>query len=220
VDTAPLKALHILGALVVALILHGIFLWIGWDWTRWPINALFGIYVVMILFSPKASAIPFSKVAKDRLDAYIAYCFLKRKPVNWKEYTVLEVAQWTSQLPYPVDIMAAYTRLKQEEQKRKLGKKFESAPKPLRRSVVLIHWMAGWFTISSKQSVSELLNAVSANGLFFLTHYAAIDKQTGQAVAIGMSAPGVLADASEMTGLPKDCFELRQISREEWAGFG
>jgi len=37
-----------------------------------------------------------------------------------------------------------------------------------------------------------------------------------QTAAIGMSAPGVLADASEKTRLPKDCFELRQISREEF----
>ena len=50
----------------------------------------------------------------------------------------------------------------------------------------------------------------------FDLNYAAIDKQTGQIVAIGGSAPGVLADASERTGLPKDCFELRQISREEY----
>ena len=32
-------------------------------------------------------------------------------------------------------------------------------------------------------------------------------------VATGTSAPGVLADASEKTGLPKDCFELRQINQ-------
>jgi len=50
----------------------------------------------------------------------------------------------------------------------------------------------------------------------FDLYYAAIDKQTRQTVAVGMSAPGVLADASERTGLPKDCFELRQIRREEW----
>jgi hypothetical protein len=31
-----------------------------------------------------------------------------------------------------------------------------------------------------------------------------------------MSASGVLADASEKTGLPKDCFDLRRISREEF----
>jgi hypothetical protein len=47
-------------------------------------------------------------------------------------------------------------------------------------------------------------------------HYAAIDKQTGQIVAVEMSAPGVLADVSEKTGLPKDCFEVRQISRQEY----
>jgi hypothetical protein len=49
----------------------------------------------------------------------------------------------------------------------------------------------------------------------FDLYYAAVDKQTGQTIAVGMSAPGVLADASEKTGLPKDCFELRRISREQ-----
>jgi hypothetical protein len=50
----------------------------------------------------------------------------------------------------------------------------------------------------------------------FDLYYAAVDKQTGQIVAIGMSAPSALADASERTGLPKDCFELQRISREEY----
>jgi hypothetical protein len=47
-------------------------------------------------------------------------------------------------------------------------------------------------------------------------YYAAIDKQTGQTVAVGESSPGVLADASEKTGLPRDCFELQQISKQEY----
>jgi hypothetical protein len=51
----------------------------------------------------------------------------------------------------------------------------------------------------------------------FELYYAAIDKQTGQMVATGMSAPGVLADASEKTGLPKDCFELRGLAGRMWA---
>jgi hypothetical protein len=50
----------------------------------------------------------------------------------------------------------------------------------------------------------------------FDLYNAATDKQTGQTVAVGTSAPGVLADASERTGLPKDCFELRKISREDY----
>jgi hypothetical protein len=45
----------------------------------------------------------------------------------------------------------------------------------------------------------------------FDLYYAAIDRQTGAVAAVGESAPGVLADASEKTGLPKDCFELRRI---------
>jgi hypothetical protein len=47
----------------------------------------------------------------------------------------------------------------------------------------------------------------------------ACDKQSGEIIAIGMSAPAVLADASEETGLPKDCFALHQVSREEYEGF-
>lgn len=53
----------------------------------------------------------------------------------------------------------------------------------------------------------------------FEIYYSAVDKQTGQTVAIGMSAPSVLADASEKMGLPKDCFEVREISREEYKRF-
>ncbi len=55
----------------------------------------------------------------------------------------------------------------------------------------------------------------------FDIYYTAVDKQTGQAAAIGMSAPAVLADASEKTGLPKGCFELRgcccAVSDPVWA---
>jgi hypothetical protein len=50
----------------------------------------------------------------------------------------------------------------------------------------------------------------------FDLYYAAVISRPGQTITVGMSAPGVLADASEGTGLPKDCFELRQISREDW----
>jgi hypothetical protein len=37
-----------------------------------------------------------------------------------------------------------------------------------------------------------------------------------KAVAVSYSAPGVLADASEVTGLPRDHFEVHEISK---AGF-
>jgi hypothetical protein len=47
-------------------------------------------------------------------------------------------------------------------------------------------------------------------------YYAAIDKVTGETVAVSESAVGVLAEAAEKTGLPRDCFEVRQISREEY----
>jgi hypothetical protein len=47
----------------------------------------------------------------------------------------------------------------------------------------------------------------------------AFDKHSGEIVAIGKSASCVLADASEKAGLPKDCFEPRWVSREEFEGF-
>ncbi len=50
----------------------------------------------------------------------------------------------------------------------------------------------------------------------FEVYYAAVDKAKGETVAVGFSAPGVFAKASEKTGLPKDCFEVHQISREEY----
>jgi hypothetical protein len=50
----------------------------------------------------------------------------------------------------------------------------------------------------------------------FDVYFAAVEKQTGKTIAVGMSAPGVLADASEKTRLPRDCFKLRQISKEEF----
>jgi hypothetical protein len=46
----------------------------------------------------------------------------------------------------------------------------------------------------------------------------ACDKQSGDIIAIGMSAQGALDDASEKTGLPKDCFVLHNVSLEEYEG--
>jgi len=39
-----------------------------------------------------------------------------------------------------------------------------------------------------------------------------------KAVAVGYSAPGVIADASEVTGLARDNFEVHEISKEEFEG--
>ena len=50
----------------------------------------------------------------------------------------------------------------------------------------------------------------------FECHYAAVDKTTGEAVAVSESAVGVLADAAEKTGLPRDCFEVHEINRDEY----
>jgi hypothetical protein len=37
-----------------------------------------------------------------------------------------------------------------------------------------------------------------------------------KAVAVSYSPMGVLADASEITGLPRDTFEIHEISKEEF----
>ena len=63
---------------------------------------------------------------------------------------------------------------------------------------------------------TKAMSAFGSPAPKFELYLAAVDKQTGRIASVGMSAPGVLADASEKTGLPKDCFELRQISREEY----
>jgi hypothetical protein len=63
------------------------------------------------------------------------------------------------------------------------------------------------------------MNAFGPSPPEFDSNYAAINKQTGEIVAVGMSAPGVLADASEKTGLPRDCFQRRQISKDEYERF-
>jgi hypothetical protein len=50
----------------------------------------------------------------------------------------------------------------------------------------------------------------------FEYYYTAVDKKTGETVALSEIAVGVLADAAEKTGLPRDCFEVHQISRKEY----
>ncbi len=41
-----------------------------------------------------------------------------------------------------------------------------------------------------------------------------------KAVAVSYSPVGVLADASEITGLPRDTFEVHEISKAEFEGLG
>ncbi len=55
----------------------------------------------------------------------------------------------------------------------------------------------------------------------FNYHYKACRKgdATAKAVAVSYSSAGVLADASEITGLPRDNFEVREITREEFEEF-
>jgi hypothetical protein len=50
----------------------------------------------------------------------------------------------------------------------------------------------------------------------FEYYYSAINKTTGELVAVSERAVGVLADAAEKTGLPRDCFQVHQISQEEY----
>jgi len=45
------------------------------------------------------------------------------------------------------------------------------------------------------------------------------DDPSGKAVTVNQSAVRALADASEITGLPRDNFEVRKITREEFEGF-
>jgi hypothetical protein len=106
------KALHILVAWLVAVALYGLFHLLGWNWLPgWPLGILTGIYTVSILFSPASNPVPFSRTANDRLDAYYAHCLLKGKEPSQKEYAVTDCRVWQSELPYPVDIMAAYFRM-------------------------------------------------------------------------------------------------------------
>jgi hypothetical protein len=60
----------------------------------------------------------------------------------------------------------------------------------------------------------RFLDSLSFTGFRYFS--AAVGKQKGQAIVVGMSVPCVLADGSNPTGLPKDCPEVYQISREEY----
>ena len=101
------KALHIIVALVISLILFGMFHWVGWDWTEWPIRILFSIYFVAILFSPRTNPVPLSRGANDRYDAYMVYCFMVGKKPSPRE----DPNEWIPKLPYPIEVMAAFRRL-------------------------------------------------------------------------------------------------------------
>ena len=102
------KVLHIVGALVIWLILCGIFLFLRWDWlVHLPLSFVFVIYVAMILRSAKTNPVPFSRAANDNLDAYLVYCSIIGKRPSAKE----EDDAWIPKLPYSVAVMAAFRRL-------------------------------------------------------------------------------------------------------------
>ncbi len=102
------KALHIVGALIVLLVLSAIFHLIGWEWTFMPLSLVFVIYVSMVLFlSPNTNPVPFSRAANDKLDAYLVYCSVIGKQPSSKE----EDNAWIPKLPYSIEVMAAFRRL-------------------------------------------------------------------------------------------------------------
>jgi hypothetical protein len=74
-------------------------------------NILFGLYTLNILISRGSNPLPLTRAATERHEAYIAYCNLIGQPPSLKEYAVLDVDKWLSQLPYPVDILSAYYRI-------------------------------------------------------------------------------------------------------------
>jgi hypothetical protein len=100
------KALHIIIAFVVMIILRVLFHWIGWDWAGWPISILFIIYAGAILFSPRSNPVPLSRAANERYDAYVIYCTLSGKEPSLKE----DDSTWIPKLPYPMAVMAAFRR--------------------------------------------------------------------------------------------------------------
>jgi hypothetical protein len=50
----------------------------------------------------------------------------------------------------------------------------------------------------------------------FHYYFSAVAETTAETVAVSESAVGVFADAAEKTGLPRDCFEVHEISRDEY----
>jgi hypothetical protein len=61
----------------------------------------------MVLFSPSANPVPFSRAANDKLDAYLVYCSVIGKQPSPKE----EDNAWIPKLPYSIEVMAAFRRL-------------------------------------------------------------------------------------------------------------
>jgi hypothetical protein len=74
-------------------------------------NILFGLYTLNILISRSSNPLPLTRAATERHEAYIVSCHLIGRTPSLKEYAVLDVKKWLSQLPYPVDIMSAYYRI-------------------------------------------------------------------------------------------------------------
>jgi hypothetical protein len=61
-----------------------------------------------------------------------------------------------------------------------------------------------------------VLSVLAIRYLRFEYYYSAVNKTNGETVAVSERAVGVLADAAERTGLPRDCFDVRQIRGEEY----
>jgi hypothetical protein len=82
------KTVHIVSAMTLGLLAHGLFHWLGgpaWDsWTNWPINILVGVYCMAILFSK--TPVPLSRAANEDMQEYKAWCREMMKQPSQKEY--------------------------------------------------------------------------------------------------------------------------------------
>lgn len=104
------KFWYIIIALAISLILSGVFHWIGWDWTRWPISILCGAYCVAKLFPRHKKPVLLSPELDNRYDAYWTYCWAKRKEGSPREY-----GSWLAELRYPEEVVAAFGRVQQTQ---------------------------------------------------------------------------------------------------------
>jgi hypothetical protein len=90
------KTVHIVSAMTLGLLAHGLFHWLGgpaWDsWTNWPINILVGVYCMAILFSK--TPVPLSRAANEDMQEYKAWCRAMMKQVfseacqRWRQSSV------------------------------------------------------------------------------------------------------------------------------------
>ena len=81
------KAVHIIAAMSLGLLAHGLVTWlgpVGGYWLNWPISIVVGLYAVAILFSK--TPVPLSRAARLNLREYEAWCRVMGKQPSQKEY--------------------------------------------------------------------------------------------------------------------------------------